>query len=70
MSRQLIDTVQRILENSFLQIDKGKNKKALENLDKAEKLLHKEDMPDLLCRIFMLKGKALLASGRQEEALA
>ena len=68
MSRQLIDTVQRILENSFLQIDKGKNKKALENLDKAEKLLHKEDMPDLLCRIFMLKGKALLASGRQEEA--
>jgi hypothetical protein len=50
-----------------LHIDKGKNKKALENLDKAEKLLH-EDMPDLLCRIFMLKGKALLASGRQEEA--
>ena len=26
-------------------------------------------MPELLCQALMLKGKALLASGRQEEAL-
>ncbi len=70
MSRQLIDTVQRILDNSFLQIDKGKYKKALENLAKAEKLLEKANMPDFLCQALMLKGRALLASGRQEEALS
>jgi tetratricopeptide (TPR) repeat protein len=70
MSRQLIDTVQRILDNSFSQIDKGQYKKALENLAKAEKLLEKTTMPEFLCQALMLKGRALLASGREEEALA
>jgi tetratricopeptide (TPR) repeat protein len=70
MSRQLTDTLQRILENSFLQIDKGKYKKALENLAKAEKLLEKAIMPEFLCQTLMLKGRALLDSGRQEEALS
>ena len=70
MSRQLVDTLHRILDNAFLQIDKGQYKKALENLAKAEKLLEKANMPEFLCQTLMLKGRALLASGRQEEALA
>src|SRR5664279_2684138 len=70
MSRQLIDTVQRIFYNVYLQIDKRQYKKALENLVKAEKLLEKANLPEFLCQALMLKGRALLASGRQEEALA
>ena len=38
MSRQLMDLVQRIFDNAYLQIDKGQYKKALENLEKAEEL--------------------------------
>ena len=70
MSRQLIDTVHRIFDNVYLQIDKRQYKKALENLAKAEKLLEKANMPEFLSQALMLKGRALLASGKREEALA
>ncbi len=70
MSMQLIDTVHRIFDNAYLQIDKKQYKKALENLAKAEKLLEKADMPEFLSQALMLKGRALLASGKREEALA
>ena len=70
MSRQIVDTLHRILDNALLQIDKGQYKKALENLAKAEKLLENANMPEFLCQTLMFKGRALLASGRQEDALA
>lgn len=69
MSRQLTDLVQRIFDNAYLQIDKRQYKKALENLEKAEELSGKANRPDFLCQALMLKGRALLAMGRQEEAL-
>jgi tetratricopeptide (TPR) repeat protein len=70
MSKQLVDRVHRIFDNVYSQIDKGQNKKALENLAKAEKLLEKAYMPEFLSQTLMLKGRALRASGKREEALA
>jgi tetratricopeptide (TPR) repeat protein len=69
MSRQLMDLVQRIFDNAYLQIDREQYKKALENLEKAEELSEKANRPEFLCQALMLKGRALLAMGRQEEAL-
>jgi len=69
MSKQLMDTINRILENALVQINTGKTKKALENLAKAEKLSEKAKKPDYLCPTLMLKGRALLAEQRNEEAL-
>ena len=69
MSKQLSDTINRILENSLVQINTGKTKKAFENLAKAEKLSEKAKRPDYMCSILMLKGRALLAEQRNEEAL-
>jgi tetratricopeptide (TPR) repeat protein len=70
MSRQLVDRVRRIFDNAYIQIDNGQNKKALENLIKAEKLLEKANLPEFLSQALMLKGRALRASGKREEALA
>ena len=70
MSRQLVDRVHRIFDNAYSQIDSGQNKKALENLTKVEKLLEKANMPEFLSQALMLKGRALRASGKREEALA
>ena len=69
MSKQFIDTTYRILDNALVQINTGKTKKALENLEKAEKLSIKVKRPDYLCTTFMLRGRALLAENRDEEAL-
>ena len=69
MSKQFTDTLNRVLENALLQINTGKTKKAFENLEKAEKLSKKAKRPDYLCSILMLKGRALLAEQRNEEAL-
>ncbi|MDM7917648.1 MAG: tetratricopeptide repeat protein, partial [Methanosarcina sp.] len=69
MSRQLVDSIDRILDNTILQFEKGQYKKALENLEKAEKLSEKVNRPDLLCQTLLFKGRALLALNRQEEAL-
>ena len=69
MSKQFIDTLNRVIENALLQINTGKGKKALENLEKAEKLSIKAKRPDYLCTTFMLRGRALLAEQRDEEAL-
>ena len=69
MSKQLADTTYRILDNALVQINTGKTKKALENLAKAEKLSIKIKRPDYLCTTFMLRGRALLAEQRDEEAL-
>jgi tetratricopeptide (TPR) repeat protein len=69
MSKQLEDAINRILETSLVQINTGKNKKAFENLAKAEKLLEKVKRQDYQCSIFMLKGRAFLAEQRHEEAL-
>lgn len=69
MSKQIIDTIHRILDRSLVQVNTGKTKKALENLEKAEKLSEKAKMPEYLCPIFMLRGRALLAEQKNEEAL-
>ncbi len=69
MNRHLTDTIGRILDNALVQVNKGKTKKALENLAKAEKLSEKTKRPDYLCSILMLKGRAFLAERRKEEAL-
>ena len=65
--RQFIDTLNRVIENALLQINTGKGKKALENLEKAEKLSIKAKRPDYLCTTFMLRGRALLAEQRDEK---
>jgi hypothetical protein len=63
-----MDTISRILETSLVQINTGKSKKALENLAKAEKLYEKAKLPDYMCSILMLKGRALLGGpGRVPE---
>ncbi len=69
MSRQLADTINRILETSLVQINTGKTKKAFESLAKAEKLSEKTNRPDYRCSILMLRGRAFLAEQRNEEAL-
>ena|SRR5674476_90679 len=69
MSKQHMDTIHRILKNALVQINTGKTKKALENLAKAEKLSEKAKRPEYLCPTLMLKGRALLAEQRNEEAL-
>lgn len=69
MSKQHIDTIHRILKNALVQINTGKTKKALENLANAEKLSEKAKRPEYLCPTLMLKGRALLAEQRNEEAL-
>ena len=69
MSKQIMDAISRILDTSLMQINTGKSKKALENLAKAEKLSEKTKRPDYICSILMLKGRALLAEKRKEEAL-
>jgi len=69
MSKQFVDTLNRLIENALLQINTGKAKEALKNLEKAEKLSIKTKRPDYLCTTFMLRGRALLAENRDEEAL-
>ena len=69
MSKQLTDTINRIIDNALVQINTGKTKKALENLAEAKKLAEKLKRPDYQCSILMLKGRALLAEQRNEEAL-
>lgn len=69
MSKQLADTIHRILDNALVQINKGKTKKAFESLAKAEKLSEKAKRPDYVCSILMLKGRAMLAEQRKDEAL-
>ena len=68
MSKQLVDSIYRIFDNTVLQVEKGQYKKALENLATAEKLSEKANRPDLLCQTAMFKGRALLNLSRQEEA--
>lgn len=69
MSTQLMDTIHRILDRSLVQVNTGKTKKALENLEKAERLSKKAKMPEYLCPVLMLRGRALLAEQKNEEAL-
>ena len=69
MSKQLVDSIYRIFDNTILQVEKGQYKKALENLVKAEKLSEKVNRPELLSQTLLLKGRAMLALNRQEEAL-
>lgn len=69
MSKQLIDLIDRLFDKIVSQAEKGQYKKALETIEKAEKLSEKANRPELLCQTLMFKGKALLALNRQEEAL-
>lgn len=62
MSKQFIDTLNRVIENALLQINTGKAKEALKNLEKAEKLSIKTKRPDYLCTTFMLRGELYLPS--------
>ena len=61
MSRQLTDRFKRIFDNALVEIEKGKTRKALENLTKVDKLSEKAKLPDYQCQALMLKGRALLA---------
>jgi len=48
-------------------IEKGKYKKALEKLDKAENLVGKAKRQDLLCRVLLQKGAVLFSMGKPDE---
>ena len=63
MSRQLEDLTTRELTNASSLVEKGKYEKALEKLNKAEKLAEKAKSPDLLCRVLHHKGEVLDSHG-------
>ena len=41
MSKQLTDTIDRILENALVQVNQGKTKKAFENLESSDTFMQK-----------------------------
>ena len=69
MSRQLEDLTVRELMNASSLFEKGKYEKALEKLNKAEKLAEKAKSPDLLCRVLLHKGEVMDAMDNPDEAL-
>ena len=69
MSRQLEDLTTRELTNASSLVEKGKYEKALEKLNKAEKLAEKAKSPDLLCRVLLHKGEILDSMDNPYEAL-
>ncbi len=69
MSRRLVDLTVRELMNASTLFEKGKYEKALEKLDKAEKLAEKAKSSDLLCRVLLHKGEVMDAVDKPGEAL-
>lgn len=69
MSRRLVDLTVRELMNASTLFEKEKYEKALEKLNKAEKLAEKAKSSDLMCRVLLHKGEVMDAMDYPEEAL-
>ncbi|AAM05497.1 tetratricopeptide repeat protein [Methanosarcina acetivorans] len=67
MSRQAEDLLVRTLNDVSSLFGKERYKKALEKLDKAEKLAEKTKRTDILCRVLLQKGAIMTAMGKPEE---
>ncbi|AKB24769.1 TPR-domain containing protein [Methanosarcina sp. MTP4] len=67
MSRQAEDLLNRNLKDAFSLIEKKKYKKALEKLDKAEKLAEKAKRLDLVCRVLLQRGAAMVSMDKPDE---
>ena len=69
MSRRLVDLTVRELMNASTLFEKEKYEKALEKLNKAEKLAEKAKSSDLMCRVLLHKGEVMDSMDYPEEAL-
>jgi len=67
MSRQAEDLLNRNLKDAFSLIEKKRYKKALEKLDKAEKLAEKAERLDLVCRVLLQRGAAMVSMDKPDE---
>ncbi len=67
MSRQAEDLMVRTLSDASSLFGKERYKKALEKLDKAEKLAEKTKRTDILCRVLLQKGAVMNSMGKPDE---
>ncbi|AKB32355.1 hypothetical protein MSSIH_1665 [Methanosarcina siciliae HI350] len=67
MSKQTEDLLVRTLNDVSSLFGKERYKKALEKLDKAEKLAEKTKRTDILCRVLLQKGAIMTAMGKPDE---
>ncbi|AKB72778.1 TPR-domain containing protein [Methanosarcina mazei C16] len=57
----------RTLSDASSLFGKERYKKALEKLDKAEKLAEKTKRTDILCRVLLQKGAVMNSMGKPDE---
>jgi tetratricopeptide (TPR) repeat protein len=69
MSKQVIDSIYRLLRSASLSLEKQKYDKVLEILEKAEKQLKGKDEPQLVHMTLLLKGRVYEDTERLNEAL-
>jgi tetratricopeptide (TPR) repeat protein len=67
MSRQAEDLLVRTLKDASSLFEKERYKKALEKLDKAEKMAEKAKRTDILCRVLLQKGAVMNSMGKSDE---
>lgn len=67
MSKQAEDLLVRTLKDASSLFGKERYKKALEKLDKAEKMAEKAKRTDVLCRVLLQKGAVMNSMGKPEE---
>ena len=67
MSRQAEDLMVRTLSDASSLFGKERYIKALEKLDKAEKLAEKTKRTDILCRVLLQKGAVMNSMGKPDE---
>ena len=70
MSKQTDDLLNRNLNEAFSLLEKKKYKKALEKLDKVEKLAEQSKSPDFLCQALLQKGAVRLSMDKPDEGQA
>ena len=69
MSKQIIDSIYRLLRSASLSLEKQKYDKVLEILEKAEKQLKGKDEPQLVHMTLLLKGRVYEDTEKLNEAL-
>lgn len=67
MSKQVEDLLVRTLKDASSLFGKERYKKALEKLDKAEKLAEKAKRTDILCRVLLQKGAVINSMSKSDE---
>jgi tetratricopeptide (TPR) repeat protein len=67
MSRQAEDLLVRTLKDASSLFEKERYKKALEKLDKAEKMAEKAKRTDILCQVLLQKGAVMTSMGKPGE---